>query len=602
METQTGIIERNEISEESKWDLSDLFESDSQWESFLSDLEKDISGYAVYKGTLANSALAIKNCLEFDASLARRLDSLYCYARLKKDEDKTNSQYLGNYDRTTRIYSEIGEAKSFIAPELNAIPQEKMDEYLSDPILDFYKLKLDRIIRYKEHTLSDKEESLLAASMEMSQGSHNTFGMLNNADLEFGTVQDKEGNKVSITHGNLQSLMQSYDRDLRKNSFHTFYSTYEKHQYTFASLLSSSVKKDIFYAKSRNYNSVREQALFSENIPVEVYDNLIDSVHKNLAPLYKYYKLRKNILSLDELHIYDCSVPLSKNLTWEMNYEEAVETISKALQPLGEEYISTVYEGISRGRWVDRYENKGKQSGAYSSGCFDSRPYILLNYKNEDINSLYTLAHEAGHSMHSYYSRKSQPYIYSGYTIFVAEVASTFNEALITRQLLSQNPNRDMKIYLICREIDNFRGTLYRQTMFAEFERDVYAMAERGEPLTVESFRAVYQKLLERYFGDGATIDEILQLECFRIPHFYFSFYVYKYATGISAAYSLAERVLKGDKNELNDYLAFLNSGGTKYPIDQLKDAGVDMTDSKPIDKSLETFSALVDQLEKLVA
>jgi oligoendopeptidase F len=602
METQTGIIERNEISEESKWDLSDLFESDSQWESFLSDFEKEISGYEVYKGTLADSALAIKNCLEFDATLSRKMDSLYCYAHLKKDEDKTNSKYLGNFDKTFRIYSELGKAQSFIAPELTAISQDKIDEYLSDPILDFYKLKLDRILRYKEHTLSDKEESLLAASMEMSQSSRDTFGMLNNADLELGTVQDKEGNKISITHGNLQSLMQSYDRDLRKNSFHTFYSAYEKHQYTFASLLSSSVKKDIFYSKSRNYNSVREQALFSENIPVEVYDNLIDSVHKNLKPLYKYFNLRKKILSLDELHIYDCSVPLAKNLTWKMNYDEAVETIRKALQPLGEEYINTVSEGISHGRWVDRYENKGKQNGAYSSGCFDSRPYILLNYKNEDINSLYTLAHEAGHSMHSYYSRKSQPYIYSGYTIFVAEVASTFNEALITRQLLSQNTDRDMKIYLICREIDNFRGTLYRQTMFAEFERDVYAMAERGDPLTVESFRAAYQKLLETYFGDETTLDEILQLECFRIPHFYFSFYVYKYATGISAAYTLAERVLKGDKNELNDYLAFLNSGGTKYPIDQLKDAGVDMTSSKPIDKSLETFSALVDQLEKLVA
>ena len=602
METQTGIIERNEISEESKWDLSDLFESDSQWESLLSDFEKEISGYEAYKRTLADSALAIKNCLEFDAKVSRKMDSLYCYAHLKKDEDKTNSKYLGNFDKTIRIYSELGKAQSFIAPELTAIPQDKMDEYLSDPVLDFYKLKLDKILRYKEHTLSDKEESLLAASMEMSQSSRDAFGMLNNADLELGTVQDKDGNKISITHGNLQSLMQSYDRDLRKNSFHTFYSAYEKHQYTFASLLSSNVKKDIFYSKSRNYNSVREQALFSENIPVEVYDNLIDAVHQNLKPLFKYYNLRKKILSLKELHIYDCSVPLAKNLTWKMNYDEAVEIIRKALQPLGEEYINTVCEGISHGRWVDRYENKGKQNGAYSSGCFDSRPYILLNYKNEDINSLYTLAHEAGHSMHSYYSRKSQPYIYSGYTIFVAEVASTFNEALITRQLLSQNPDRDMKIYLICREIDNFRGTLYRQTMFAEFERDVYAMAERGEPLTVESFRAVYQKLLETYFGDETTIDEILQLECFRIPHFYFSFYVYKYATGISAAYSLAERVLKGDKNELNDYLSFLNSGGTKYPIDQLKDAGVDMTSSKPIDKSLETFSTLVDQLEKLVA
>ncbi len=602
METQSGIIERSEILEESKWDLSDLFKSDSLWESFFSELEKDLAGYQTYKGTLADSANAIKDCLDFDASISRRMDALYTYAHLKRDEDKTNSKYLGNFDKISRIYSEFGKYRSFISPELTAIPQEKMDGYLSDPILDFYKLQLEKILRYKKHTLSANEESLLAASMEMSRGAQDTFGMLNSADLNLGKVQDKDGNEISITHGNLQSLMQSYDRDLRKNAFHTFYSAYEGHQYTFASLLSSNIKKDIFHSKSRNYNSVREKALFSENIPVEVYDNLVDSVHKNLEPLHKYYSLRKNILSLNELHIYDCSVPLAKNLTWKMSYDEAVETIRKALQPLGEEYVNTACEGISEGRWVDKYENKGKQNGAYSSGCFDSRPYILLNYKNEDINSLYTLAHEAGHSMHSYYSRKSQPYIYSDYTIFVAEVASTFNEALITRQLLSQSPDRDMKIYLICREIDNIRGTLYRQTMFAEFERDVYAMAERGEPLTVQSFRAVYQKLLERYFGDVTTIDELLQLECFRIPHFYFSFYVYKYATGISASYSLAERVLKGGKDELNDYLTFLNSGGTKYPIEQLKGAGVDMTSSEPIDKSLQTFSTLVDQLEKLVA
>jgi oligoendopeptidase F len=602
MDTQTGTIERNTIREEFKWDLSDLFGSDDQWESLFSDLENEIEGYQKFLGTLADSALSIKNCLEFDSTISRKFDSLYTYAHLKKDEDKTNAKYFGNFDRTARIYSQFGMARSFIAPELTAISQEIMDRYLADPILDFYKLKLDQILRYRKHTLSNKEELLLASSMEMSQGAHNTFGMLNSADLDLGKVQDKNGQEIYITHGNLQSLMQDYDRNLRKNVFHTFYSAYEKHQYTFASLLSSSVKKDIFYAKSRQYNSVREQALFSENIPIDVYDNLIKAVHQNLGPLYKYYRLRKQILSLESLHIYDCSVPLAKNLTWTMKYSEAVETIRNALRPLGEEYINTACDGISHGGWVDRYENKGKQNGAYSSGCYDSPPYILLNYKDEDINSLYTLAHEAGHSMHSFYSRKSQPYDYSSYTIFVAEVASTFNEALITRELLSQDPDHDMKIYLICREIDNFRGTLYRQTMFAEFERNIYLMAENGEPLTVESFRSDYQKLLERYFGEETTIDETLQLECFRIPHFYFSFYVYKYATGISAAYSLANKVLNGGNDELNDYLSFLNSGGTKYPIDQLKSAGVDMTSPEPINKSLQTFSSLVDQLEKLIS
>ena len=370
METQTEIIERSQVSEESKWELSDLFKSDSQWESFYSDLEKDIIGYQSFKGTLAESPRAIKKCLEFDSAFSRRLDSLYTYAHLKRDEDKTNSEYLGNFDKIMRICSEVGKAKSFIAPELMAIPKEKMDKYLSDPILDFYKIQLDKILRYKKHTLSDKEESLLAASMEISQNSHHTFGMLNNADLELGKVQEQNGNTIYITHGNFQSLMQSYDRDLRKNAFHTFYSAYEKHQYTFASLLSSSIKKDIFYSKSRNYDSVRKQALFSENIPIEVYDNLIDAVHKNLKPLHKYYRLRKSILSLDRLHNYDCSVPLTKGFIWNMKYDEAVETIREALKPLGKDYINIVCEGISQGRWVDRYENKGKQNGAYSSGCF----------------------------------------------------------------------------------------------------------------------------------------------------------------------------------------------------------------------------------------
>jgi oligoendopeptidase F len=345
---------------------------------------------------------------------------------------------------------------------------------------------------------------------------------------------------------------------------------------------------------------VREQALFTENIPVDVYDNLIDTVHDNMAPLYKYFAIRKRLLKLDKLHVYDGFVPLVDDVTWGMPYETACDEIIQALAPLGKEYSKTLARGLREDRWVDRYETKGKRSGAYSSGCYDSNPFILMNYRDDNINSLYTLAHEAGHSMHSYYSRKTQSYLDANYTIFVAEVASTFNEALITRHLLSQNIDQKMKVYLLCREIDNFRGTLYRQTMFAEFEKLIYQAAENDESLTVESFKKIYSNLLQIYFGDEFALDDCLSLECFRIPHFYFSFYVYKYATGISAAYALADRVLQGGDKELADYLNFLHSGGSKYPIDLLKGAGVDMTISEPVCTALKKFSNLVDELETM--
>ena len=323
-------------------------------------------------------------------------------------------------------------------------------------------------------------------------------------------------------------------------------------------------------------------------------------MHQNLDPLYKYFDLRKRLLGLDKLHIYDCNVPLVKDIKWHMPFEQAVEEIKSALNPLGKEYVEQLGCGLSVDRWTDRYENKGKRSGAYSSGCYDSNPFILMNYREDNINSVYTLAHEAGHSMHSFYSRKNQPYLYSDYTIFVAEVASTFNEALLTRHFLGQDIEPDMRIYLICREIDNFRGTLYRQTMFAEFEHQVYKMVESSEPLTLESFKTIYRKLLELYFGSGVVLDDCLSLECFRIPHFYFSFYVYKYATGISAAYALADRVLSGGEAELDDYLDFLKSGGSRYPIDLLKSAGVDMLSPETVKTALAKFSDLVDELEQL--
>ena len=600
MDAQSGTIVRSEVSIESQWDLTGLYSLDDVWSTELAELEAEVEKYASFAGTLGESALKLKACLEFDMKFSRQLEKLYTFAHLKNDEDKTSTLYQGNFEKVMMLVNEASRASSFIRSEIMSIPDEMMHEFLTDKELEFYRFHLEKILRYRAHTLSEKEEALLAASGEMGRGMRDVFDMLDNADLKLGEIEDEKGETVTLTHGSFQSIIQSYDRRVRRDAFNTCYKAYESHQYTYSTLLAGSIRKDLFYSRAKKFASYRAKALFSENIPVEVYDNLLESVHQNLDPLYKYFDLRKRLLNLDELHIYDCNVPLVKDMKWNMSFDKAVEEIKSALNPLGNEYVEQLGCGLSVDRWTDRYENKGKRSGAYSSGCYDSNPFILMNYREDNINSAYTLAHEAGHSMHSFYSRKNQPYLYSDYTIFVAEVASTFNEALLTRHFLSQDISPDMRVYLICREIDNFRGTLYRQTMFAEFEHQVYKAMEGNEPLTLESFKKIYRNLLERYFGSGVVLDDCLSLECFRIPHFYFSFYVYKYATGISAAYALADRVTSGGETELNDYLGFLKSGGSKYPIDLLKSAGVDMLSPEPVKTALAKFSALVDELEQL--
>ncbi len=602
MKATTKPVTRKDISDESKWDLNGLYPQESVWQDDFDQLEKDIAGYESFEGALADSVRRIKACLEFDMDISRKIEKLYTYAHLRNDEDKTNAPNQSTFEKVVRLHTRISQASSYIPSELMAIPESQMNEFLQDKELEFYKLHLERILRFRKHTLSEPEEKLLASSAEMARAARDAFEMLDNADLKLGTVVDEHENEIIITQGNFQSLMQNHDRRIRKEAFETFYDAYADHQYTYSSLLASSIKKDIFYTREKKYASVREKAMFSENIPVEVYDNLVTSVHENLAPLHKYFALRKRILKLDELHIYDTSVPLVKDVHWHVGYNDSVTKILASLQLLGPGYTKVLQKGLTESRWVDRYESQGKRNGAYSSGCYDSNPFILMNYREDNINSMYTLAHEAGHSMHSFLSRRNQPYLYADYTIFVAEVASTFNEALLTKYLLSQDIDQSMKIYLVCREIDNLRGTLYRQTMFAEFEHLIYSAAENDQPMTLDAFKEIYRKLLEKYFGEETTLDDCLSLECFRIPHFYFSFYVYKYATGISAAYALADRVSEGGSAELNDYLNFLKGGGSKYPIDLLKGAGVDMTSPAPIRTALEKFSDLVDQLELLTA
>ncbi len=602
MEATIELTTRDSIPANDTWDLDGLYASGETWQADFKSLESQMQEYASFQGTLGESAAKLKACLEFDMEFSRTLEKVHTFAHLRNDEDKTNNLHQGNYEKVTRLLTQYQQARSFINSEIMEISEATMQGFLDHPELELYKLYLERQLRYRKHTLSKKEEALLAASSEIARAPNNAFDMLDNADLKLGTVKDEEGKEVAITHANLQSLLQKQDRRVRKEAFETFYRAYEDHKFTYSTLLSASIKKNIFYAQARNYPSVREMNLFYEDIPVEVYDNLIQTVHNHLGPLHQYFDIRKRILGLDALHAYDNNVPLVKNLQWNMPYEEAVNKICEALAPLGSDYAGVMKEGLLDKRWVDRYENKGKRSGAYSSGCYDSNPFILMNYLDDNINSVYTLAHEAGHSMHSHFSKKNQPYIYADYTIFVAEVASTFNEALLTRYFLNQDISRDMRIYLISREIDNFRGTLIRQTMFAEFEHQTHQAAEAGQPMTVEAFQEIYRKLLETYFGEGVVLDSCLSLECLRIPHFYFGFYVYKYATGISAAYALADKVLNGGEKELSDYLNFLKSGGSKFPIDLLKGAGVDMSSPEPIETALGKFGELVGELQALTS
>jgi oligoendopeptidase F len=502
------------------------------------------------------------------------------------------------YQRAITIHTAAAERSSFMVPEMQSLDEKTASAYLADPKLSQYKFYLEKIFRYRSHTRSHEIEELLAMSGEVHHAASEIFSQLDNADLTFGSLTDDNGDTCELTHGNFSSFLQSPDRNLRIKAFTQYYETYNAHKHTIAASLSSSIKKDRLHARIRRFESARVKSLFSDNVTPAVYDNLISTVHGRIDPLVKYLNLRKKNLGVSELHIYDTYIPLVKEIKFSMPYDEAAQTCVEAVKPLGEDYCETLRKGLSGG-WVDRYENKGKRSGAYSSGCYDSPPYILMNYKDDNINSLYTLIHEAGHSMHSYYSHKTQPYHYGDYTIFVAEVASTFNETLLSHYLLERyRDNKPMRAYVLNREIDNIRGTLYRQTMFAEFEKITHEIIERDEPLTLGVLRREYRKLLEIYFGGVLAIDEQLDLECLRIPHFYSAFYVYKYATGISAAIALADKVLKEGKPACEAYRKFLTLGGTMFPIDELKVAGVDMQSPEPVVKALDHFAQLVDELE----
>jgi len=594
------LAERKDVPDENKWVLAPLFETDGAWEQLFSEVEKALERYGDYRGRLKDAVGLFKEAIEFHLGLNRRIERLYTYAHLKSDEDKSNQFYLGLHQRALNVYTRASELASFMTPEIQSMPDKVVNHYLADKSLGEYKFYLEKILRYKPHTRSESEEQILAMSRELAGAPSQIFGQLDNVDLKFGTVADESGNEIELSHGNFTTFLINPRRDIRKKVFFQYYQAYHDHRHTLAAILAHSVKKDLFDSRARNFENCRASALFNDNIPQAVYDNLIETVKGNLAPLFKYLKFRQTVLGLKELHFYDTYVPIIADVQFHMPYKEAVEVCARAMRPLGDEYSCILKDGLLSG-WVDRYENRGKRSGAYSSGCYDSPPYILLNYEENNINSLYTLAHEAGHSMHSYFSKKHQPYVDHDYAIFVAEVASTFNEDLLSRYLLGfYKDDPKMQAYILNREIDNIRATLFRQTMFAEFEKTIHAIGEANSPLTLDVMTETYRQLLETYFGDTLVLDPELSLECLRIPHFYSAFYVYKYATGVSAAMALADKVVNEGDTARQVYLDFLKLGGSQFPLDELLAASVDMGSPEPVKRAINQFSGLVDELVQI--
>ena len=595
------IRRRTEIPARDQWDLTPLFEDDAAWESLYEKIGGQLTGYADFKGTLTESPDHLAKGLAFHLEISRGLENLYTYAHLKSDEDKSNSVYLGLQDRAMGLFTQVSEQASYIDPEIQSMDEAQAKAFLAAPELVEYRFFLEKILRAKPHTHEEAIERILALSAEVVQAPSQIFSQLDNADLDFGEIMDEKGTPAALSHGNFITFLMTPDRDVRKRAFEQYYAVYRAHRHSIAAALAHSVKKDLFFARVRDFSSCREAALFFDDVPGRVYDNLVSTVKASTAPLFNYLGVRQKALGVDELHFYDTYVPLVGDVDFKLDYDRAVAIAIEALAPLGEAYTRVLEQGLTGG-WVDRYENRGKRSGAYSSGSFDSPPYILLNFENDNINSLYTLVHEAGHSMHSQLSKTHQPYVDHQYTIFAAEVASTFNEVLLSRYLLETYAGDErMTAYILNREIDNIRGTFFRQTMFAEFESRIHDAAERHQPLTIDSLTAIYHGLLEDYFGDAMVIDPQLDLECLRIPHFFSAFYVYKYATGLSAAIALARRVLDGGAAEREAYLDFLKAGGSMFPLQALKNAGADMASPEPVLQTAAHFEGLVERFGKAI-
>ncbi len=597
---EAKIPTRAEILESDKWDLTQLFADVSKWQEDFSWLQRTYPKLQDWKGRVGGSAKALAGVLEFEKSLELKIERVYHYASLQLAEDSANNEYLARIGQVQNLLTKIGEAAAFVVPEIQAIDDETFAKFIVDPMLAEWRIKLHKIRRLKTYVLSEPEERLLALGSVALSGYDDTFSQLTDVDMKFGLLTDETGREKALTQSSFSSFLVKRDHELRKRAFHQFYAEFQDHQYTLAASLAYSVKADVFRARARNYSSALEAALFPDDVPVGVYNGLIKSVRANLKPLFRYFDLRRRALGLRELHHHDTYVPLVPEIEARTSFDQAVEMVLGALAPLGKEYVDVLAEGL-RGRWCDRYETKGKRSGAFSSGSYGAAPYILMNYKDDVFADVYTLAHEAGHSMHSWFSQNSQRFQDYEYPIFLAEVASTFNEELLTHHLLEETSDPKMRAYIINRQIDDLRGTLFRQTMFAEFEKIIHAIEESGDALTLDVFKSEYHKLLETYFAKNFVLDPELDLECLRIPHFYHAFYVYKYATGISAAVALSERMLSGESGSVAAYINFLRSGGSKFPLETLQAAGVDMTTPAPIESTLRLFERRLDNLEALL-
>jgi len=597
---ESKIPTRSEISESNKWDLTSLFADVGKWLEDFIWVQKTYPRLKEWKGKLGASPQSLVDCLEFEKALELKLERLYHFASLQLAEDSANNEYLARIGQVQNLMTKIAETAAFVVPEIQAIGDEIFANFVDDPALANWRIKLHKIRRMKPHVLSEREERILALGKVALSGYDDTFSQLTDVDMKFGMLTDETGREKPLTQSSFSSFLVKRDPELRKRAFHQFYAEFRDHQYTLAASLAYSIKADIFRARARHYSSALEAALFPDDVPVSVYDGLITAVRANLKPLFRYFELRRRVLGLPELHHYDTYVPLVKEIEARVTFDQAVEHVLVALAPLGKEYVDVLAKGL-RGRWCDRYETKSKRSGAFSSGSYGAPPYILMNYRDDVFADVYTLAHEAGHSMHTWFSQESQRFQDYEYPIFLAEVASTFNEELLTHHLLGQTSDPKMRAYIINRQIDDLRGTLFRQTMFAEFERIIHGIEESGDALTLDIFKSEYRKLLEVYFADNFVLDPQLDLECLRIPHFYSAFYVYKYATGISAAVALSERVLSGKEESVDTYLNFLRSGGSKFPLEALKAAGVDMATPAPIESTLRLFERRLDELESLL-
>lgn len=592
---------RKDVPENNKWDLSSIYKSESEWEDALSSISSLTEQVVKYKGHLADSKETFLHALQSLEKAQLQMETVYHYASLLHEADEDDESATDKEGRAMMAYTKMESALSFIDPEIQAIDEVLLREWINHSEFADYKVFIEKLLHFKKYILSDKEERILSLQMQTAQTSDTVFSVLTNVDMNkiFGTVKEN-GEEKPLTQTTFGSFLHNQNRKIREEAYKKFYAKFEENQNTIAALYAGSVNQDIFSVHARGYDSSLQQALYGNKVPLSVYHNLIDCIHKNLDTLHDYYSLRKKVLGVDKLRHWDVYVPLVKSVDSKTSYEEAVEICKNALSPLGEEYTNRLCNGLLNG-WVDRYENVGKRSGAFSSGSYIGEPYILLNYRDDSIRDLFTMAHEGGHSMHSWYSVHNNPFMSYDYTIFEAEVASTFNEELVFKYLLKNAKTKEMKAYLLSMRADDILATLYRQTMFAEFELKAHELVENGTPLSAPVLRKIYRELLELYFGPEMKFEDYSDLEGLRIPHFYSAFYVYKYATGISAALALAKRVTNGGDQERNDYFKFLSSGGSRYPIESLKVAGVDMESTKPVQDACDTFKAIVDELKTLL-